>query len=310
LALQLVSIPLPELLRQSVEINAAYAEKYQVRFLMDGAPADDRVMADPDRLMQVVTNLLSNAAKFSPPGADVVIRLLPGPATVRIEVEDSGPGIPEAFQDHVFEKFAQADASPTRRFEGTGLGLSIARKLIEAMGGSIGFRTVIGRGTVFYLDLRRTEAASIVLPMAPLSETAAHRMLLDTDNQAATGTKTVLPRLLFVEDDEDLISVISATLASKAQVLAARSLQAAELMLREETFDLVILDQTLPDGDGLSLVDRIPALVERIVPTVILLVTDPSLTVHEKVAAVLVKSQISAAQAAATILSYLPAKRR
>jgi CheY-like chemotaxis protein len=146
--------------------------------------------------------------------------------------------------------------------------------------------------------------------MAPLSETAAHRMLLDTDNQAATGTKTVLPRLLFVEDDEDLISVISATLASKAQVLAARSLQAAELMLREETFDLVILDQTLPDGDGLSLVDRIPALVERIVPTVILLVTDPSLTVHEKVAAVLVKSQISAAQAAATILSYLPAKRR
>lgn len=311
LALQLVSIPLSELLRQSVEINAAYAEKYQVRFLMNGGPTEDRVMADPDRLMQVVTNLLSNAAKFSPPGADVLIRLMPGAATVRIEVEDSGAGIPEAFQDHVFEKFAQADASPTRRFEGTGLGLSIARKLIEAMDGSIGFTTVVGRGTIFYLELRRTEVASIVLPKASLSETAAHRILLDTANPAAMGMKAAaLPRLLFVEDDEDLISVITATLASKAHVVAAHSLQEAELLLREETFDLVILDQTLPDGNGLSLVDRIPALVERIVPNVILLVTDPSAGVHEKVAAVLVKSQISAAQAAATILSHLPAKRR
>ena len=78
LTLQLASIPLSELLRQSVEINSAYAEKYRVRFLLDGAPADDRVMADPDRLMQVVTNLLSNAAKFSPSGADVLVRLLTG----------------------------------------------------------------------------------------------------------------------------------------------------------------------------------------------------------------------------------------
>ena len=103
--------------------------------------------------MQVVTNLLSNAAKFSQPGADVRIRLRPGPTAIRIEVEDSGPGIPEAFKGRIFEKFAQADASTTRRFEGSGLGLSIARKLIEAMGGTIGFSTVVGQGTIFYLNL-------------------------------------------------------------------------------------------------------------------------------------------------------------
>jgi DNA-binding response OmpR family regulator len=113
-----------------------------------------------------------------------------------------------------------------------------------------------------------------------------------------------------VEDDEDLISVIGATLASKARIVAAHSLREAELLLREERFELVVLDQALPDGNGLSLVDRIPALVERVVPTVILLVTDPPRSVHGKVAAVLVKSQISAAQAAATILTYLPASRR
>jgi PAS domain S-box-containing protein len=301
LTLQLVSVPLSELLRQSVEINAAYAEKYQVRFLLDGGSADDRVLADPDRLMQVITNLLSNAAKFSPPGADVNIRTLPGSSTVRVEVEDSGAGIPEAFRPQVFEKFAQADASPTRRFEGTGLGLSIARKLVEAMDGTIGFSTVVGRGTIFYIELPRTDAESIVLRERALSETATHRALLaGADSSPA---KAVLPRVLFVEDDDDLISVIGATLTGRVQIIPAHDLRKAERLLREERFDLVVLDQTLPDGNGLTLVDRIPELV---VPKLILLVTDPPQTVHPKVGAVLVKSQVSAAQAAATILSYLP----
>jgi PAS domain S-box-containing protein len=301
LTLQLVSVPLSELLRQSVEINTAYAEKYQVRFLLDGGSADDRVLADPDRLMQVITNLLSNAAKFSPPGADVNIRTLPGSSTVRVEVEDSGAGIPEAFRPQVFEKFAQADASPTRRFEGTGLGLSIARKLVEAMDGTIGFSTVVGRGTIFYIELPRTDAESIVLRERALSETATHRALLaGADSSPA---KAVLPRVLFVEDDDDLISVIGATLTGRVQIIPAHDLRKAERLLREERFDLVVLDQTLPDGNGLTLVDRIPELV---VPKLILLVTDPPQTVHPKVGAVLVKSQVSAAQAAATILSYLP----
>ena len=113
-----------------------------------------------------------------------------------------------------------------------------------------------------------------------------------------------------MEDDEDLISVIGATLTNKVRIVPAHSLKEAELLLREERFDLVVLDQTLPDGNGFSLVDRIHALVERVVPTVILLATDPPRSVHGKVAAVLVKSQISAAQAAATILTYLPENRR
>ncbi len=300
LALHPVSVPLSELLRQSVEINAAYAEKYQVRFLIDGGSADDRVLADPDRLMQVITNLLSNAAKFSPPGADVYIRILPGLSTVRVEVEDSGAGIPEAFRRQIFEKFAQADASPTRRFEGTGLGLSIARRLVEAMGGTIGFSTVVGQGTIFYIELPRTDAQSVVLRQRSLSETATHRALLATAD--LSQAKAVLPRVLFVEDDEDLISVIGATLTDRVQIIPAHNLQRAERLLREERFDLVILDQMLPDGNGLMLVDRIPELV---VPKVILLVTDPPRVVDARVAAVLVKSQVSAAQAAATILSYL-----
>jgi CheY-like chemotaxis protein len=292
------------LLQQSVEVNASYAEKYGVRFRLDGGAADDRVMADPDRLMQVVTNLLSNAAKFSPRGSDVVIRVLSESATLRIEVEDSGPGISEEFRGRIFEKFAQADASPTRRFEGTGLGLSIARKIVEAMNGTIGFSTVLGRGTIFYIDLPRTEAASVAVP-TQLSETAAYQIL----RVAAVAANAVVPRLLYVDDDENVVGVISAALAVGAHIVRAHSWPEAERLLRDEKFDLVVLDRSLADGHGLGLVDRIPALAVHSVPIVILSNTDVPVNVHDKVAAVLIKSQLSAAQVAAGIFSYLPVLR-
>jgi PAS domain S-box-containing protein len=303
LALQMVSVSLAELLQQSIEANSSYAEKYQVRFVLDCGPERDRVMADPDRLMQVVANLLSNAAKFSTPGSDVFIRVRPDAATVRLEVEDSGPGVPEAFKMRIFEKFAQADASATRRFEGTGLGLSIARKLTEAMGGTIGFSSVAGC-TIFYLELPRTDAAPIARRKRKLSETDEHRMLLDMAAATAVGANSV-PRLLYVKDDDDLITVIRATLGGRADIVSARGLREAERLLREENFEMIILDESLPDGNGINLVDRIPELVGHSVP-IVLLATEVPQDIHQKVAAVLVKSQVSAAQVATTILSYLP----
>jgi PAS domain S-box-containing protein len=170
LNIQMVRVPLVELLKQSVEANLSYAEKYKVRYLLDEASAHHEVFADPDRLMQVLANLLSNAAKFSPPGSDIGLRVRAGSARIRIEVEDSGPGIPDEFQDIIFEKFSQADSSASRSFEGTGLGLSIARELIEAMGGSIGFTTVVAQGTVFFVELARFEAAQADDDERPYSE--------------------------------------------------------------------------------------------------------------------------------------------
>jgi PAS domain S-box-containing protein len=163
LRLQMSIVVLGELLQQSVEANAGFAEQCGVRFLLEPVATTDLVMADPARLMQVVVNLLSNAAKFSPPGGAVLIRVRMAATKLRIEVEDSGTGIPEAFKIHVFDKFAQADPSTARRFAGTGLGLNIARKLVEAMSGSIGFYSAIPHGTIFFVELPRSESAPTTL---------------------------------------------------------------------------------------------------------------------------------------------------
>jgi PAS domain S-box-containing protein len=279
LALQIISVSLGPLLQQAIEANSNYAEKYGVHFVIDNEQVDDNVLVDADRLMQVITNLLSNAAKFSPLGADVHIRVRSGSTTIRVEVEDTGPGIPETFRDRIFEKFAQADASAARRFEGTGLGLSIARKLIEAMGGSIGFSTVVGAGTIFYFEVQRTA------------------------DPARTGS--VMPKILYVEDDEHLTNMIRDTLEGKAELVHARGLREAERRLRDERFDLIIVNQTMPDGDGINLVARIPGLVGHGVPIVLLASEVPS-DIHENVTAVLVKSEVSPRQVASAILSHLP----
>ena len=112
-----------------------------------------RVNGDVDRITQVVANLLSNAAKFSPPGIPVTVTMTPWRSKVRVSVRDQGPGIPEEFRDRIFQKFSQADSSDTRLKGGTGLGLNISKAIVEKHGGSIGFETQVGSGTTFYFEL-------------------------------------------------------------------------------------------------------------------------------------------------------------
>jgi signal transduction histidine kinase len=108
---------------------------------------------DPHRLQQVLTNLLSNAAKFSSHGSTVEVQVTRDGFRVRVEVRDHGRGIPYEFQGRIFEKFSQADSSDSREFGGTGLGLAISRELIHRMGGTIGFTSAEGVGSAFYFDL-------------------------------------------------------------------------------------------------------------------------------------------------------------
>lgn len=147
------AIPLRGLLEAAIVENQGYAEKFGVHFRVPVAIPDVVVRADHDRVLQVMANLLSNAAKFSPTGATIDISAAPSSATVRIAVTDRGPGIPVEFHDKIFGKFSQADASDSRKPGGTGLGLSIAKAIVEKHGCEIGFSTAPGNGTTFFFDL-------------------------------------------------------------------------------------------------------------------------------------------------------------
>lgn len=153
MTLNLHRLKLWPLLATAVEQNQPYATQHSVNLHLKPPPLDVEVRVDRQRFDQVMANLLSNAAKFSAPGADVEVSAALAVTRVRISVRDFGMGIPEAFRARIFGKFSQADATDTRQKGGTGLGLAITKELIERMAGAIGFESVEGQGTVFWVEL-------------------------------------------------------------------------------------------------------------------------------------------------------------
>ena len=144
-----------ELVREAMLLNKAFGERFKVRFQAHGDLAGGQVLADRKRLLQVMTNLLSNAAKFSPEDAAVDVEMSTDGWAIRVAVQDRGPGIPEAFHSRIFGRFAQADSTASRQKGGTGLGLAICKRLVELMQGHIGFDDRAGGGTSFWFELPR-----------------------------------------------------------------------------------------------------------------------------------------------------------
>lgn len=145
--------PLAPLIERAIAETASFAESFDIRLVFANQDASLGSLADADRLLQVLTNLLSNAVKFSPKGGVVTVTLGRQHTGLRISVADKGPGIPETFQHRLFQKFAQADGSDSRRIAGTGLGLAIVKNIVERLQGTITFETAASRGTVFHVDL-------------------------------------------------------------------------------------------------------------------------------------------------------------
>ena len=125
---------------------------YGIRFLWQGERPRLPILGDEDRLVQILTNLLSNAAKYSDRGQAVEIRLALAAPWARASVLNRGPEIPSEFRERIFQKFSQADASDTRLRGGTGLGLSISKALVERMGGRIQFESG-PEATIFHVEL-------------------------------------------------------------------------------------------------------------------------------------------------------------
>ncbi|HQS57862.1 MAG: hypothetical protein B7Y56_05665 [Gallionellales bacterium 35-53-114] len=231
---------LMKLIEQAIEANRSYGDSYGVSFMITESLPGTQVNVDHDRLMQVMANLLSNAAKFSPAGGKVEIAVCKGKRGVRVSVTDKGAGIPVAFHERIFQKFSQADSSDTRQKGGTGLGLSISKAIIENMGGEIGFESTGGTGTVFYFELPSEDKT----PAVPAS--------------AASGlvaNQGKVQRILICEDDRDIAQLLVIMLKQGGFASdIAHTAQKAKSLLQSRHYAAMTLDLGLPDQDGVSFI--------------------------------------------------------
>jgi PAS domain S-box-containing protein len=233
LVLALEPIDLRDVAIRSIEGVRGYADQLGVGLtLAGGDPAP--VRGDADRLIQVVTNLLSNAAKFSPAGAEVSVMVAPEGRIARLSVTDNGPGVPEAFRSRIFGKFAQADATDTRAKGGTGLGLAIAREIAERHGGRLWYESAEGEGATFHLDL-------------PLDQ---------ADLPAEDGAD----RVLICEDDPDAAQVLVELMRHEGYASdVARTAREALALARAGGYGAALIDLQLPDADGVGLIRALKA---------------------------------------------------
>ncbi|HEV8291327.1 MAG TPA: ATP-binding protein, partial [Tepidisphaeraceae bacterium] len=228
-------------------------------------PRLGNVRIDPDRVRQVVWNLVHNAVKFTPPGGRVTVSLHRSRDALQIEVKDTGQGIAREFLPHVFERFRQADTSPTRTHGGLGLGLAIARQLVELHGGTIRVDSAgVGKGATFAVEL---PASALVHKPPKIADEPPG------GGQAGFVARPVLKgmRILLVEDDEHTRNVIAWLLEQcSATVIAVESAAAAlrEFKQTIETrrkdpaasFNLMISDIAMPDRDGYDLIRQVRKL--------------------------------------------------
>lgn len=158
----LKEVDLVELVKETDKASAMLQQRFGVDVILRGAEEPILFQTDPNRFIQVLTNLTSNAYKFAPPQSSIVIGIENGADYVRVSVQDEGPGISLDEQHKIFDRFADMSNSERTTKGGTGLGLNICRAIVESLGGTIGFDTEEGVGTTFYFSLPKSVPNSVV----------------------------------------------------------------------------------------------------------------------------------------------------
>lgn len=240
-------VDLAELTKGIRDILHPLAAKKQIRIETETDPTISGIVLDPARFKQVLYNYLSNAVKFTPDEGKILVRITAEqPETFRLEVLDTGIGIQPEDLDRLFVEFQQLDASSAKKYQGTGLGLVLTRRLVEAQGGSVGVRSVPGKGSTFFAILPRVSQVSreecsdeILVPRRPLAGA---------------------PCILIIEDDlRDQERLAQICLNAGYIVELARTGREAVDKCRRQTFDIITLDLILPDIDGWDVLRTIRA---------------------------------------------------
>ncbi|HMH49536.1 MAG TPA: PAS domain S-box protein [Candidatus Acidoferrum sp.] len=232
---------------------AAEAKEIRLQNVLD--PRAGPITGDPARLQQVVWNLLMNAVKFTPKGGRVQVHLQRVNSHVEIVVSDTGQGIASEILPFVFDRFRQADSSPTRAHTGLGLGLALVKYLVELHGGSVVAQSPgEGRGATFIVKLPLMIAEMVAGPAQRVHPTAPV-------DAVPGGVRLDGRRVLLVDDDPDALELASAILTGAgATVRTSLSAPDALAVLRQWRPDALVSDIEMPGEDGYSLIRKVRAL--------------------------------------------------
>ncbi len=252
MALESIPFDLPSALEDAVITQAQRAQSKGLAINLEINPSlPHQVKGDPTRLRQIVTNLISNAIKFTGKGHVTVACAekdrTEGLSTVTISVTDTGIGIPEEALENVFQTFTQADTSTTREYGGSGLGLTITRDLVQMMGGTISVTSTLGQGSTF----------TVTLPL----------QLDDTPVQTLTNQQVLKGKHIHIVDDIALNREIMRSYLEEAGCQVTESSQAIDTMDRllkmaqcQEPVHAVVIDQQMPGMSGDDLAAALQAI--------------------------------------------------
>ncbi|HEY1012802.1 MAG TPA: response regulator [Herpetosiphonaceae bacterium] len=256
--LKLAPLDLAELIPAAAAVLRPQIERKRQRLSLRLAPELPTALADRDRVMQVLTNLISNAHKYTPEGGLIEVSAVDDGPSLRVEVRDSGIGLSADDQARIFNKFFRVQNRVTQEAGGTGLGLSITKSLVEMHGGTIAVASSPGEGASFSFTLPLSAARAVAVP-APAGGGAA-----------ANGT------ILVVDDERDIANLLRRYLERAGyRVVLAHRADEALAVAKAELPDLITLDVVLPDTDGFTVLEwlkadeatrRIPVILISVMP--------------------------------------------
>ncbi len=240
-----------DLIAQVITTMGARAAERELELCSELSSVLPEIFVDPDRVIQILTNLVGNACRYTPSGGEIVVSASAHAGEIQVSVRDTGIGISEEDQQRLFSRFFRSDDPTVQEAPGTGLGLSITKSLVEMHGGQIWVESELGHGSAFTFSLPTAQAWEA--------------------SQAEGKPERTSKRVLVVEDDDDIANLIRLHLAGDGRevLIAQRGDEALEMAQRERP-DLITLDVLLPDADGFGVLEQLKSNpITRGIPVIV-----------------------------------------
>ncbi|RYY04514.1 MAG: DUF4154 domain-containing protein [Gammaproteobacteria bacterium] len=248
--LDLTEVKLSSLVEETVGTIKPLLEKNSIQLRLDVNDGAFLPLADPEKLLHMMINLVGNAGKFAPNGL-VILKAHHEPNRIYISVSDTGIGISQEQQQHIFDPFRQADSSTTRKFQGSGLGLSITRQLCEMMGGTIEVESRLGEGSTFIVDIPLPIESDALIGQSGLGDD--QDIEEDDQFQNALGNHIVM-----IDDDPAFLDIMARTMRREGySVHTAHDAETGFKLLQKVKPQVITLDLLLPDQHGWLLFEKI-----------------------------------------------------